>query len=172
MPPFRRQTVRSLGGSPAQESTTAKATVWILAIAGLVVASAAQTRGWDTASNAAPVAQDNGATRDEAPQVANSMTVEDTALWADPADGSFVFHDNRSDTTNDPVPDAWNIYGQPLEFDAVKIYADGGVEVDIDTEDDSKATVSSALDPTVRYVIRLSSGDTPSPSCTRATSPT
>ena len=92
-------------------------------------------------------------------EVVNSMTVEDTSLWADPDDGFFVFHDSRADTTNDPVPDAWNVYGQPLEFDAVKIYADGGVQVDIDTEDDSNATLSSALDPTIRYVIRLSSGD-------------
>jgi len=100
---------------------------------------------------------------DESPdppdKVFSSMTVEDTSLWADTDDGSYVFHDNRPDTTNDPVPEAWNIYGQPLEFDAVKIYADGGVQVDIDTEDDSNATVSSALDPTVAYVIQLSSGD-------------
>ena len=114
-----------------------------------MVASAAHNTGPDTGSNAAT---------DETP-VVNSMAVEDTSLWADTDDGSFVFHDNRSATTNDPVPDAWNIYGQPLEFDAVTVYADGGVQVDIDTVDDSRATVSSALDPTVRYVIRLSSGD-------------
>ena len=72
-----------------------------------------------------------------------------------------MFHDNRSDTTNDPVPDAWNIYGQPLEFDAVTVYADGNIQVDIDTEDDRSALVSLGLDPTVRYAIRLSSGDHP-----------
>ena len=138
---FRPQTVRrfcSLGGSPAWQAGAVA--VSLLAIAGLVVAAAAQTG-------------------DDEPGVVNSMTVADTSLWADTDNGFFVFHDNRSDTTNDPVPDAWNIYGQPLEFDAVKIYADGGVQIDIDTEGDSNATVSSALDPTVAYVIRLSSGD-------------
>ena len=149
---FRPQAVRRFRRSPAWQSSTAKIAVSILGIAGLVAVSAAQSRGWTAENNAA-------VPPGSAPQVVNSMAVEDTSLWADTDNGFFVFHDNRSDTTNDPVPDAWNIYGQPLEFDAVKVYADGGIEIDIDPEDDSNATVSSALDATVTYVIRLSSGD-------------
>ena len=150
----------------------ARVTVSALAIAGVVFASAAQIRergGTENFADSAPPVR----TTEDAPaadssdspvagyrdDAVNSMTVEDTSLWEDTDDGSFVFHDNRPGTTNDPVPDAWNIYGQPLEFDAVTVYADGGVQVDIDTEEDSRATVSAALDPTVRYVIRLSSGD-------------
>ena len=139
----------------------ARATVVALAIAGVVFASATQIRERaDAATGESDTANDSVSVR-TSPQddAVNSMAVEDTSLWADTDDGSFVFHDNRSGTTNDPVPDAWNIYGQPLEFDAVTVYADGGVQVDIDTVDDSRASVSSALDPTVRYVIRLSSGD-------------
>ena len=139
----------------------ARATVVAWAIAGVVFASATQIRERaDAATGESDTANDSVSVRTSPRDDAvNSMAVEDTSLWEDTDDGSFVFHDNRSGTTNDPVPEAWNIYGQPLEFDAVTVYADGGVQVDIDTVDDSRASVSSALDPTVRYVIRLSSGD-------------
>jgi len=108
-------------------------------------------------------AEGSAVVTDEAPEPQeeniHSMTVEDTSLY-EATDGEFfIFHDSRADTVNDAVPDAWNIYGQPLEFDAVEVYADGSVQVDIDTEDDSNAIVTAALDPTITYVIRLSSGE-------------
>ena len=113
----------------------------------------------DTTDNcSASVRVDTEDPSDDGAAAVNSMTVEDTSLWQNADGGFFVFHDNRADTTNDPVPDAWNIYGQPLEFDAVRVYADGSVQIDIDTVDDSDAIVSSALDATVRYLIQLSSG--------------
>ena len=60
------------------------------------------------------------------------MAAENTSLREDADGGFFVFRDNRAGTANDPVPDAWNVSGRPLGFNAVRVHADERVKVDID----------------------------------------
>ena len=86
------------------------------------------------------------------------MSVEDTSLQFKRASDDrlyFGIHDGRADAVNDAVPESWNIWQVPLEFDAVKLYEDGQLYIDIDRSDGEGGAVQSALDPDVRYAVTL-----------------
>ena len=90
--------------------------------------------------------------------VVSSMSVEDTSLQFKRASDDrlyFGIHDGRADTVNDAVPESWNIWQVPLEFDAVKLYEDGQLYIDIDRSDGEGGAVQSALDPETRYAVTL-----------------
>ena len=90
--------------------------------------------------------------------VVNSMSVVDTSLRFKRASDDrlyFGIHDGRRDTVNDAVPEPWNIWQVPLEFDAVKLYEDGQLYIDIDRSDGERGAVQSALDPEIRYAVTL-----------------
>ena len=92
----------------------------------------------------------------------SSMSVVDTSLVFKRASNGrlyFGIHDGRAGTVNDAVPDSWNIWQVPLEFDAVNLYEDGQLYIDIDRSDGQGGAVQSALDPGIRYAVTLAYTD-------------
>ena len=92
-----------------------------------------------------------------APQEELSMSVVDNRIWRE-SRNPLRYHWHESSTVNDRVPDDWNIYGQPLEFDGVRLRSDGMFFVDIDPVDGSADALIGVLDPGRTYEITAESG--------------